>query len=115
MSRLRERTGPLRRAWARHRAQPNDRGATLLMALVFITVVAVVVGAILSFVDSSMRATVAVRAQAAQAAAADGAAQLALNDMRQSTYGMADGSDCFKNGTDTKTLTSFYTTTAGAA
>ena len=96
----------------------DDSGATLLMALIFVTVVSLVVAAILSLVDSSFRATGATRAQASQAAAADGAAQVALNALRNSTYQGAAGANCFgpgaTAGTDTLDLKSFYKTTNGA-
>ena len=47
---LREVAGRLRRS--------DDSGATLILALIFITVSSLVVAAILSFVDTSMRTTV---------------------------------------------------------
>ena len=43
----------------------DDSGAALILALVFITVVAVVVAVVLSFADSSFRTTMALRDQAA--------------------------------------------------
>jgi hypothetical protein len=71
----------------RRLARSDDSGATLILALIFITVVAVVIAAILSFVDTSMRTTIAVRDQAARASAADGAAQVAVNYVRTHGYG----------------------------
>lgn len=76
----------------------DDSGATLILALIFITVVSVVVAGILSFVDTSMRTTVAVRDQASRAAAADGAAQLAINAVRNSTFVNAAGTKCLDTG-----------------
>ncbi|MDQ1722158.1 MAG: hypothetical protein QOI26_1892, partial [Pseudonocardiales bacterium] len=44
---------------ARRRLDPkDDTGATLVLALILITVVALVIGALLSFGDSSVRVTV---------------------------------------------------------
>ncbi len=91
-------TRPRRWAMAHRLAHSDDSGATLLMALIFITVVAVVIGTLLAFVDASMRGTIAVRAQAAQAAAADGAAQVAVNALRKSAYTGATGSTCLQAG-----------------
>jgi hypothetical protein len=73
----------------------SEDGAALLMALIFITVVAVVIGAVLTFVDASMRTTVTVRKQAASAAAADGAAQVAINTLRKGTYQAGGTGSCF--------------------
>jgi hypothetical protein len=67
-------------------ARSDDSGATLIFALIFITVVAVMIAAVLSFVDTSMRTTVAVRSEAAKAAAADGAAQVAINYIRTNDF-----------------------------
>jgi hypothetical protein len=80
------RRGLMPHAMGRRLARSDDTGATLIFALIFITVVAVMIGAVLSFVDTSMRTTVAVRSEAAKAAAADGAAQLAINYVRTHDY-----------------------------
>jgi hypothetical protein len=64
----------------------DESGAVLIFALVIITVVGLVVGALLSFGDTSLRATVALRAQTASAATADGAAQAAINVLKRNTY-----------------------------
>ena len=47
------------------------------------TVVALVVGGLLSYADANVKATVALRSQATAAATADGAAQAALNALRR--------------------------------
>ena len=100
------------RATARRLARSDDSGATLIMALIFITVVAVVTASILSFVDTSMRTTIAVRAEASQAAAADGAAQIAINAIRTNTFAGLPGSHCF-GASDNQNITNFYTATDG--
>jgi len=96
----------------RRATRSGDSGATLLMALIFITVVAVVIGAVLSFVDVSLRTTVAMRAQAAQAAAADGAAQVAINTLRASTFRAGGTGTCFSGGA-TLQLANFYQPATG--
>ena len=69
-----------------------------MFALVFITVISVVVIAVLSLADASMRATIKLRGQAAEAAAAEGAANIAINALRESTYTGAGG--CFGGTSD---------------
>ena len=64
-----------------------------MFALVFITVISIVVIAVLSLADASMRATIKLRGQAAESAAAEGAANVAVNALRESTYTGAGG--CF--------------------
>jgi Tfp pilus assembly protein PilX len=83
----------------RRPALRDDSGATLVMALIFITVVALVVTAVLALADASMRNTVAVRDQAADSATADGAAKVAINALRSGTYNTATGGNCFTVGT----------------
>jgi hypothetical protein len=88
----------------------DDRGTSLILSLIFITVGTVVLTAILSLADASMRTTIALRSQAANAAAADGAAKLAINALRQGTYTYAGG-NCFGSGpgaSNTLTLPNFY-------
>ncbi len=84
----------------------DDSGATLIFALIFVTVVSLVIAAILSFVDTSMRTTLAVRDQADRSAAAEGAAQLAINAVRNSTFVNAAGTKCL--GDDSLNLPGFY-------
>ena len=60
----------------------DDRGALLIIAIVVITVVALVTGFVLTQGDGSLRATVALRDVARASYAADGAAQVAINDLR---------------------------------
>ncbi|HET6987062.1 MAG TPA: hypothetical protein VFI00_10625 [Kribbella sp.] len=60
----------------------RDDGALLIIAIVIITVVALVTGFVLTQGDGSLRATVALRDVARASYAADGAAQVAINDLR---------------------------------
>jgi Tfp pilus assembly protein PilX len=60
----------------------DDRGAILIIAIVVVTVVALVTGFVLTQGDGSLRATVALRDVARASYAADGAAQSAINDLR---------------------------------
>lgn len=84
----------------------DDRGTSLVLALVFITVVSVVVMTVLTFADTSMKSTLALRNQASEMAAAEGAANIALNRLRDDTYTGIDN-NCV--GGDTKLLLpSFY-------
>jgi len=60
----------------------GERGALLIIAIVIITVVALVTGFVLTQGDGSLRATVALRDVARASYAADGAAQVAINNLR---------------------------------
>ena len=113
MTRKGERSGGwIVRAVARRLAGSDDSGATLILALIFITVVSIVTASILSFVDTSMRTTVAVRSEAGQAAAADGAAQIAINTIRTNKYTGTDSTPCLGTS-DTQNLSNFYTAADG--
>ena len=92
----------------------DDSGAALVISLVFITVIAVVLSALLSFADTSVRATIALRAQARQAYAADGAAQVAINALRRGTYTNDAGERCFGTS-DGLLLPGFPTAASGSA
>jgi hypothetical protein len=84
----------------------DDSGAALLLALIIVTVVAVVTSVVLTFADTNLRVTVnAVRPQAATAANADGAAQIAVNTLRNSTY--VSGPNCFGANKPTLSLPNF--------
>ncbi|GAA1833801.1 hypothetical protein GCM10009682_60310 [Luedemannella flava] len=97
------------RAIAARRARlADDSGASLVLALIFITVVAVVMGVVLSFAETNLRTTRALRSQAATASAADGAAKAAIDRITGNTYDLQDGSNCFGSGS-TLTLPNFYT------
>jgi hypothetical protein len=90
----------------------DDSGATLVIALIFITVIAVVLGAVLAFADTSIRTTVALRGQAAATAGADGAANVAIRLLGQGSY--TGSGDCFSGGS-TLALSNFFQVTGGAA
>jgi hypothetical protein len=86
----------------RHRvALGDDSGAILILALVIITVVTLVVGGLLTFSNTSLRTTVAVRAQDTTATTADGAAQAAVNTLKRNSFNNDSGSatypKCFGN------------------
>ena len=81
----------------------NDDGAVLIIAIVVVTAVALVVGAVLTRGDGSVRATVALRQVAGTTYAADGAAQIALNALRTG-YNSGDAEPpgwAFNNATGT--------------
>ncbi|RSD09546.1 hypothetical protein [Amycolatopsis eburnea] len=84
----------------------DDTGAALPLVLILVTVVAVVLGALLSFADTSVRATVNLRDQASAAYTADGALQAGINGIRNSTFTGASGQHCF-GGSDTLDLPNF--------
>jgi Tfp pilus assembly protein PilX len=72
--------------WHIHGHQPRhaDRGATLIIVLIIISVVGLVMGAVLSQTDTSVRATLAMDNQAADNYAADAATQAILNSLQRS-------------------------------
>jgi len=89
----------------------DDRGAALLLVLVVVTVVALAGAALLSFSDTSIRTTVALRGQGAAAYAADGAGQVAVNQLRADNFnGVANG--CSTTATPLK-LSNFYPASNG--
>lgn len=92
----------------------DDNGAALVIALIFITVVALVVSVLLSFTDASIRATVELRKQAAEAYTADGAAKVAINGLRKGTFINGSGQTCFDGGA-TLPLANFPTSQDGSA
>ncbi len=94
----------------------DDRGAALVLALIFVTVVVVVMAAVLAYADTNIRATVALRRQAAAAATAEAAAEVAINTLRKAGYNGSSG-QCFgaSAAANTLTLDNFRPNTAGAA
>lgn len=64
------------------RKPKGEDGAILVLALIVVTTVSLVVGAVLTRGDGSLRATVALREVAGSAYASDAAAQVAINDLR---------------------------------
>jgi hypothetical protein len=70
----------------RRPARGDDSGNTLIYALLFTTVIALVIAAVLTLAGANLRTTVAVHTEAVEDAAADGAAKVAINTLRDSTY-----------------------------
>jgi hypothetical protein len=66
---------------SRHPLRADD-GATLVIVLIVVTVISVVMGVILSQVDTNLRATVALRDQASDVYAADAAGQALVTQIR---------------------------------
>jgi hypothetical protein len=88
----------------------DDRGAALLMVLLIVLVISLVGAALLTFADTSIRTTVALRSQGASVYAADGAAQIAVNQLRADNFnGVASG--C--GSTTTEVLSNFYAAANG--
>jgi hypothetical protein len=88
-------TSPQRR---RRTALADDSGSVLIFALVIITVMALVITAVLSYADTNVRATVALRVQDNAAATAEGAAQVALNTLDGNAFinqGSSATPECF--------------------
>lgn len=105
--------------WRRLRS--DESGATLIIVLLLVTVVSLMVGAMLSLTDTSVRTTIAVRGQATNAYAAQGAIDAAINTLRSSSYNNDVSSPsypkCFGNtaGSGTLVLPNFYPGSTGAA
>ena len=70
------------KAGLRQRCQLDQTGSTLILALIFLAILSVGAAAILTLADTSIRATLAVRAQGANSYSADGAVQAAINNIR---------------------------------
>ncbi|KRA37624.1 MULTISPECIES: hypothetical protein [unclassified Nocardioides] len=68
----------------------DDTGAILVLAIIIVTVVALVTGLVLTRGDGSLRATIKLRAVAGTTYAADGAAQVVLNGLRTGYWDTAD-------------------------
>jgi hypothetical protein len=67
----------------RARIGSNERGASLILALAFLSLFGVAIATLLSFADTSIRTTVAVRSQRGTVFAASAAAQTAINSIRK--------------------------------
>ncbi|MET8848957.1 hypothetical protein [Amycolatopsis sp. NPDC004625] len=91
----------------------DDAGAALPMVLLLVTVIAMVLGVLLSYADTSVRTTVNLRDQAASAYTADGALQAGINAIRNGTFTGAPGEHCF-GASDTLTLPNFGGTGSAA-
>src|SRR2546427_4289459 len=70
---------PHRQPEAGMRARADDSGAALILVLIIVTVLSLGLSAVLSLTDTSVRATVALRAQASETYAADAAAKIAID------------------------------------
>jgi Tfp pilus assembly protein PilX len=79
----------------RPRLVRDDSGAALVLALVLVSVISLLLLAVLSLADTSVRTTVALRGQAAEASTSDGAMTAAINTIRNSSYNNAAGQHCF--------------------
>jgi hypothetical protein len=95
--------GDVRRRPRRH----DDRGATLVLALIIITTISLVVAALLPQATTSVSSTVALRVQAGTAYGGDGAAQVAINALRRGTFDNAPSTQCF-GSSGTLALPNFY-------
>jgi hypothetical protein len=116
-------TGRLRASADRRlrRLAEDDSGASLIIVLLLVTVVALMIGATLSLTDTSIRTTIAVRGQAANSYAAQGAVNAAINTLRTGSYDNDVTSPsypkCFGSTatSDTLVLPNFYPTRTGVA
>jgi hypothetical protein len=84
----------------------DDRGSSLLMVLVVITVVALALSALLTRSDAAQKVTASLRKDAATSYTADGAMQAAINNLRNSNYNGEPGQRCF-GLSDTLSLLAF--------
>ncbi|HJQ44863.1 MAG TPA: hypothetical protein VJ870_00880 [Amycolatopsis sp.] len=91
----------------------TDRGASLIFALIIVTVVSLVVTSVIAMSFTSSRTTVAMRDQAALTYAADGAAQVAINALRTDTFNGTSG-QCVTTSSSI-TLRGFYPGVNGSA
>jgi len=73
----------------------DDSGASLIIAMIFVTLVGMVSGVLLSFADTGVDTTIQLRKQSADATTAEGAAQVAIDALREGSYSNATGQSCF--------------------
>ena len=66
----------------RQRCHRDEEGSALIFALILVSILGIGIAALLTFADTSIRATVGIRAQGANAYAADGAVQAAIQSIR---------------------------------
>jgi hypothetical protein len=108
----------------RRAQRTDDAGASLILVLLIVTVIAAVIGVVLTESGTSLGATLSLRDQAGAAYNADAAAQIAINDLRtgygytgQTTpvFNNAANTSCFgPSATEgTLTLPNFYPSTGG--
>jgi hypothetical protein len=72
----------------------DDTGASLVMALALVTFLGLVIGTLLSYTATSVRATKATDNRVARTYDADGALQTAINQVRNSDFNNDPGSAC---------------------
>jgi Tfp pilus assembly protein PilX len=70
-----------------------DHGSSLILVLIIISVVSLVMGVVIAQADTSVRTTVALRDQASDNYAADGATQAVLNGLKTSGINCTDPSN----------------------
>lgn len=85
----------------------DEQGATLLIVLILVTVIAVVMGTILSLAETNAQSSVKLSDQAASVYGIDGAGQLGVNQLRTAFVG-DDGINC-KDGPTTKAWSNWVT------
>jgi Tfp pilus assembly protein PilX len=73
----------------------DERGSSLLLVLVVVTVIGLGLSALLSRSSSAERVSQTLREQAEDSYAADGAMEAAINNLRNSTYNHESGQHCF--------------------
>jgi len=96
-----------------HGRLADDSGVSLIFAMIFITVIALITGVVLTLIDTNLRTTIVMRDQATEAAEADGAAQIAINQLRTGDF---DGAgNCFSGGPNLPLYPGFYSGAAGSA
>jgi hypothetical protein len=96
------------------RTPGGDSGASLIIAMIFVTLVGMVSGVLLSFADTGVDTTIQLRKQAADATTADGAAEVAIDALREGSYSNATGQSCF-GSSNGLALANFPATGAGSA
>lgn len=84
----------------------DERGSSLLMVLVVITVVALALSALLTRSEAAQKVTDSLRKEAAASYTAEGAMQAAINNLRNSGYNGESGQRCF-GLSDTLSLLAF--------
>lgn len=77
----------------RHGPKHGEKGASLIIVLIVISVIGMVMGVVMSQTDTSVRASVALRDQAADDYGADGATQAILNGLKTSGINCSDPSN----------------------
>jgi hypothetical protein len=99
---------------ARLRTSDGDSGASLIIAMIFVTLVGMVSGVLLSFADTGVDTTIQLRKQATEATTADGAAEVAIDALREGSYSNATGQSCF-GSSNGLALSNFPSTGTGSA